>query len=72
MKVGDLVRLRKGSLSVGIAIDFLQKKCWRTHELGRQINWDIVEPEEHAVVFFGQEQKMTIPVIELEVVHECG
>ena len=67
MKAGDLVRLKKGATRVGVMVDTKQKKCWRTHALGVKINWDIVEPEPHAVVMFGDDF-LNIPTVDLEVV----
>jgi hypothetical protein len=69
MKVGDLVKFKDGhSGSLGIVIEFIQKKCWRTHELGPMIDWRKVDPEPHAVVFF--KDMLSIPIVDLEVVHE--
>ena len=79
MKAGDIVRYRSGcrgerwlpSLvgSVGLVVDTVQKKVWRTHELGRKVNWDLVEPEPHAVVLFPHnEGTVNIPVCDLESV----
>jgi hypothetical protein len=82
MKVGDLVKLRANrttqgvsfpvdkrtfTFSVGIVVEFTEKKCWRTHELGIAIKWHQIEPEPHAVVMFKNDE-MQVPVIDLEVV----
>ncbi len=42
MKVGDLVKLRKGATRVGLMVDIIHKKCWRTHERGAKIDWSVV------------------------------
>ena len=68
MKVGDLVQSKKinGMPSrAGLIIDMIEKKCWRTHELGRKVDWGKVEPEPPAVVLVG-ETKLTIPLADLE------
>jgi hypothetical protein len=51
----------------GLVIDMIQKKCWRTESYGKNINWDLINPEPHAVVMFPwNDGPITIPVIELE------
>ena len=75
MKVGDLVRLStfgEGGARVGVAIELLQKKCWRTHELGKNVDWDMVEPELHAVVLYSCNTTLTFPVVDLEVINDSG
>ena len=79
MKVGDIVKLKtfpgldpslpgpKNSGNVGVIIKFFKKKCWRTQELGPQINWSLVDPEPHAEVMIN-ERVMNFPVTELELV----
>ena len=67
MKVGDLVRLKKGSTRLGVMVDIIQKKCWRTHERGAKINWETIEPEPHAVVMY-DDDFLNIPTVDLEVV----
>ncbi len=70
MKVGDMVRSRRSTLSrrvpVGLVVEIIQKKCWRTNVQGKKINWDIVDPEPHAVVLY-RDSTLTIPVADLEV-----
>jgi len=79
MKVGDIVRLkrsytrghpsfRKGT-RLGIMVDIIQRKCWRTHEQGKKIDWNVIDPEPHAVVMYA-DVTMHIPVVDLEVVNE--
>lgn len=77
MKVGDLVRFKERddaadwnkSRAVGFVIEFIEKKCWRTSEQGKNVNWDKINPEPHAVVLFGSSSSpLTIPQLELEVV----
>ena len=70
MKAGDLVKA-KCSDAIGLVVDIIQQKVWRTHELGRTINWDIVEAEPHAVVLYSHNDgTVNIPVFELRVVDE--
>lgn len=53
MKAGDMVRYRGDDLSkVGLVVDIIQKKVWRTQVLGPKVNWDLIEPEPHAVVLW--------------------
>ena len=75
MKVGDLVthsrKIRKvPSLKVGLIVELKQKKCWRTNRFSQRINWDLVEPELHAVVMYPGQDCIAIPAVELEVVSE--
>ena len=71
VKVGDLVMLNVGSPSaikrVGIVMDIIQKKCWRTDNLGKAVNWNEVEPEPHGVVLFDHTIR-TIPQANLKAV----
>ena len=68
MKVGDLVkRIGTGRVEAGLVTDMIQKKCWRTSELGKAVNWNLVTPEPHAVVLIGSDY-LTIPVTDLELV----
>tara|TARA_B100000700_G_scaffold309681_1_gene389180 strand:+ start:4634 stop:4909 length:276 start_codon:yes stop_codon:yes gene_type:complete len=74
MKTGDLVRLKKidekqVATRTGIVVDTIQKKVWRTDELGPMIDWREVDPELHAVVMY-DDCKLNIPVVELEVIDE--
>jgi len=72
VKVGDLVQSKKINgmpRRAGLIIDIVEKKCWRTHELGRKVDWGRVEPEPHGVVLVG-ETKLTIPLIDLEPMRE--
>ena len=71
MKVGDLVKLKKGATRCGVVIDMIQKKVWRTHIHGKKVNWDIVDPEPHAVVLYADDT-MCIPLTDLEGAHESG
>ena len=67
MKVGDLVRVSTGS-RIGVIVEMNQKKCWRTHTMGKKINWDKVDPEPHAMVLFSDDSGiLNIPAVELEV-----
>ena len=72
MKVGDLVQSKRivgTPRKAGLVTDIIQKKCWRTHELGPKVSWDQVDPEPHAVVLVG-ESYLTIPIIDLEVIDD--
>ena len=69
MKAGDLVKLKEGSSGMGVTIEIIQKKCWRSNELGPLVDWSKIDPEPHAVVLFPHnEGTINIPVIDLEVV----
>ncbi len=70
MKVGDLVKLcwSRGDTH-GLVVDLIEKKCWRTKELGPKIDWDKIDPEPHAVVLVGGNQR-TIPLTDLEPIDE--
>ena len=68
MKAGDLVRLKKAPTKIGVAMEFIQKKCWRTDKLGPMVDWRKIDPEPHVVVFFSQCSQRAIPTIDLEVV----
>ena len=69
MKIGDLVKTvrRYGSVQAGLITDIVEKKCWRTDELGKAVNWNKVEPEPHAVVLVG-DKYLTIPLVDLELI----
>ena len=74
MKVGDLVRLRtihkdQKPPRIGVMVEFIQKKCWRTQEMGTNINWDVIDPEPHGVVLYG-DCTLDIPLEDLEVIAE--
>ena len=70
MKVGDLVKYRGVEDSrAGLVVGLLEKKCWRTHILGKAIDWDKIDPEPHAVVLVGGNQR-TIPLTDLEPIDE--
>ena len=74
MKVGDLVKLKgmpgpRNSGNPGIIVKLFEKKCWRTQELGPNVNWDLVDPEPHAEVMIN-EGLMNFLVAELELIYE--
>ena len=73
MKVGDLVKLksrhRRQQHRAGIVVELLDKKCWRTHILGKSVDWNQIEPEPHAKVLVG-EKYLTIPISDLELIRE--
>mgnify|MGYP001208828583 CR=1 FL=1 len=67
MQVGDLVRAQY-SEAVGLVVDVIQKKVWRTDSHGKKIDWNKVDPEPHAVVLYSHnEGTVDIPIIDLEV-----
>jgi hypothetical protein len=75
MKVGDLVRLKETGIAglsqrrVGVLVDIIPKKVWRTQVRGTRINWDIIEPEPHGVVLYSHNNgTINIPVEDLEAV----
>ena len=78
MKVGDLVRsvfdgapLGSSPGKIGIVVDMIQKKCWRTNIQGKKVDWNVVDPEPHAVVLFPENSgTISIPIIDLEVFDE--
>lgn len=67
--VGDLVKRRSqnGQFQAGLITDFVDKKCWRTSDHGKKVDWDKIKPEPHAVVLIG-ERYMTIPVADLQLI----
>ena len=69
MKVGDIVQLRHSgkSKASGIIIKLFEKKCWRTSKLGKKVNWDVIDPEEHAEVLI-KEDILNIPTADLKVI----
>ena len=72
MKVGDMVKFRRRIITlgrVGVVTGFEDRKCWRTEDRGKKINWDIVDPESHAIVLFDNGTSR-IPVVDLEVINE--
>jgi len=72
VKVGDLVQSKKISgmpRRAGLIIDIVEKKCWRTHELGKKVDWGRIEPEPHGVILVG-DTKLTIPLTDLELMSE--
>ncbi len=71
MKPGDLVKAEH-SEAIGLVVDIIQKKCWRTSERGAGVDWNKVEPEPHAVVLYAHNVgTVNIPVADLEVFSEC-
>ena len=73
MKIGDLVKLksmhRRQAPRAGLIVDLIEKKCWRTGELGNKVDWNKVDPEPHAVVLVNG-NKLTLPMVDLEAVNE--
>ncbi len=71
MKVGDMVRSQNGRseryVPVGLVVELIEKKCWRTAIQGKQVDWNAVDPEPHAVVLY-KDSTLAIPVVDLEVV----
>ena len=76
MKVGDIVVRKYDGWNAartqshsGMIVNIFEKKCWRTADLGNQINWEAVEPEPHAEVLI-REDLISIPLVDLELLHE--
>ena len=73
MKIGDLVKLksmhRRQPPRAGLIVDMIEKKCWRTGELGNKVDWNKVDAEPHAVVLVNG-KKLTLPMVDLEAVNE--
>lgn len=67
MKKGDLVRYRGDDLhAVGLVVDVIQKKVWRTAQRGVSVDWNKVEPEPHAVVLWEHNDgAIAVPVTDL-------
>lgn len=71
MKVGDLVKVKvhpSGTgipAKIGVMVDVIQKKCWRTQERGPNVDWDLIDPEPHGVVLYPH-GTLNIPMGELE------
>jgi len=74
MNIGDLVK-RKATqdapFHAGLVIELIEKKCWRTHELGLRVDWNKIDPEPHAIVMI-EGRQLTIPVTDLEIVNDEG
>jgi len=72
MKIGDLVKLSAvhgASFRAGLIVDLIEKKCWRTDELGSKVDWGKIDPEPHAIVLINGD-KRTVPITDLEVIDE--
>lgn len=68
MRIGDIVRFRQSTRSkAGVITDFIDRKCWRIKEHGKNVDWSKIDPEKHAVVLFG-DGVMRIPVVDLEII----
>jgi len=73
MKIGDLVKLipmtRRGPQRVGVILELVEKKCWRTDVFGNRIDWEKIDPETHAVILINGDQR-TIPITDLVTVND--
>ena len=72
VKVGDLVKLSAAHGPcdrVGLIVELIEKKCWRTEKLGVKVDWKKIDPEPHAVVLISGD-KRAIPVTDLELLDE--
>ena len=70
MKVGDLVKTfqdSRGGGRIGVVVRLFEKKIWRTDRLGKQINWNKIEPEPVADVLVGK-RVVALPLTDLEVI----
>jgi len=78
MKVGDLVRLGAHIHSVrrnevGVVINTIYKKCWRTSVQGKVIDWNKAKPELHGIILFPNSiGTISMPAIDLEVLNEMA
>tara|TARA_R110000782_G_scaffold183916_1_gene274161 strand:- start:576 stop:800 length:225 start_codon:yes stop_codon:yes gene_type:complete len=73
MKIGDLVKLSAthGPCDrVGLIVELVEKKCWRTDVFGNKIDWNKIDSEPHAVVLINSMHSVTLPVIDLKVIDE--
>jgi|TARA_E500000331_G_C17137418_1_gene661135 hypothetical protein len=71
MKIGDLARSVpvdcKDPDRWGLVVDVIQKKCWRTWRDGKNVDWDSILPEPHAVILFPWNSgTIEMPFTELE------
>tara|TARA_E500000331_G_C17099759_1_gene644820 strand:- start:335 stop:562 length:228 start_codon:yes stop_codon:yes gene_type:complete len=73
MKIGNLVKLlpmtRRTPKRVGVVLDLIDKKCWRTDVLGNKVDWNKVSPEPHAVVLVDG-RRLTLPLVNLEAIND--
>tara|TARA_B100000085_G_scaffold190426_1_gene174379 strand:- start:1420 stop:1647 length:228 start_codon:yes stop_codon:yes gene_type:complete len=70
MKIGDLVKSKTVTgrpRKAGLIVDLVEKKCWRTDEMGKRVNWNEIGPEPHAVVLI-EGRKLTVPLTDLELI----
>ena len=70
MKVGDLVKSKTVTgmpRKAGLIVDLIEKKCWRTYEIGKAVDWNKIDPEPHAVILI-EGHKLTIPLTDLELI----
>ena len=58
-----------GLVRTGVLVDVIQKKCWRTDELGHSVDFSKIEPEPCGVVMF-DDSLLTIPAVDIEVIDE--
>ena len=86
MNIGDLVKRKPEwgpwvnknpwmhtdkDLEFGIVTDLLQKKVWRTEPYGKNIDWEKIKPEPHAIVLWSTKgTTTTVPVADLKVVND--
>ena len=66
MKIGDLVKLSRNSnltpVQVGIVVELVEKKCWRTNVRGRKVDWSKIKPHLKEVKY--DKEMTTVEVIE--------
>ena len=70
MKIGDLVKSKTVTgrpRKAGLIVDLVEKKCWRTDEMGKRVNWNEIGSEPHAVVLI-EGRKLTVPLTDLELI----
>jgi len=80
MKEGDLVRRYRSGFTtekilpgekLGTVIGLTEKKVARLTGENNVVNWDLIQPEPHAIVVWDN-GTITIPVTDLEVVDESN
>ena len=71
MKVGDLVKnLNSESKMSGVVVRLFEKKVWRTDRLGKQVDWNKIDPEPVAEVLLDGRVVAGIPLTDLEICNE--
>jgi len=74
MKVGDLVKMKRGYSAPGVVLRVFMHKLWETDKMGKQINWDKIEKQPFAEVVWGDipRGRSRVPQQDLKVISEAG